>query len=73
VAEGQIYIAKESFATEYDGVPISVVAGHTRVREGHPLLRGREHLFEPLGVDYEWEQATAAPGEKRGKRSSAKK
>lgn len=61
----RIYIATESFATEIDGQPVSVVAGMTRVREGHPLLAGREHLFQPLEIHFEVEQATAAPGEKR--------
>lgn len=65
-AGGAIFQARESFSTILDGAPIAVVGGHTRVREGHPLLKGREHLFEPLTVDYDVEQATAAPGEKRG-------
>lgn len=65
--KGAIYVARESFTTELaDGTPIHVRSGVTRVREGHPLLVGREELFEPMTVDYEVEQATAAPGEKRG-------
>lgn len=64
--EGRIFIATDSFVTSLDGVDVTVSKGFTRVREGHPLLRGREHLFEPLTVHYEVEQATAAPGEKRG-------
>lgn len=65
-SHGTIYVARESFSTILKGEHIPVVGGRTRVREGHPLLKGREHLFEPLTVDYEMEQATAAPGEKRG-------
>lgn len=64
--EGRIFVARESFVCDLDGVPVTVSGGTTRVREGHPLLKGREHLFEPLTVHYEVEQATAAPGEKRG-------
>lgn len=63
--QGQILVAKESFSTVVDGVPVSVVAGQTRVREGHPLLKGREQFFELLTVHYDVEQATAAPGETR--------
>jgi hypothetical protein len=43
------------------------------VRDGHPLLKGRDDLFDPADqlsrfdhVDVE--QATAAPGEKRGEK-----
>lgn len=62
-----IWVARESFNTNLkDGTQVTVVAGRTRVREGHELLKGREMMFEPLVVDYEIEQATAAPGEKRG-------
>lgn len=63
---GEIYVAKQSFTTELDGVPISVFGGVTRVRAGHQLLKGREDLFEPLKVHYDVEAATAAPGETRG-------
>lgn len=60
-----IYRAKESFTTTVGGKDISVIEGRTTVREGHPLLKGRETLFEPLVVDYDVEQATNRPGEKR--------
>lgn len=62
---GLIYIATESFSCNLDGVPVVVRAGETRVREGHELLRGREHMFKPITAHYEVEQATAAPGEAR--------
>jgi len=65
-SEGRIFIAKESFAMNFNGADISVIAGSTRVREGHPLLKGPEHLFEPINVHYDVESATDAPGEKRG-------
>lgn len=66
----RIFIAKESFSTELDGVQITVMKDITRVREGHPLLDGREQFFRLLDVHYDLEQATAAPGEKRGARRS---
>lgn len=61
-----ILVAKESFIVKYDGQMVTVHQGVTRVRAGHPLTKGRESLFEPLTVDYDVEQASAAPGEKRG-------
>ena len=69
-AQGKLYVAKESFHTEVDGVPITVVANATRVREGHPLMAGRAHLFAEITPDYEWEQAVDEPRAVR--RASAK-
>ena len=61
-----IFVAKDSFSTTLDGQPVVVQKGVTRVRAGHPLLKGREMFFEPLIVQYDIERATSAPGEKRG-------
>jgi hypothetical protein len=65
---GNVWVAKETFACEIDGEQIIVQAGQTRAREGHPLLDTYREMFEPAdtGVAFEVEQATAAPGEKRG-------
>lgn len=63
---GEIFVAKQSFSTDVDGVPISVNAGITRVRAGHPLLKGREDLFEPITVHYDVDQASPVRGETRG-------
>jgi hypothetical protein len=73
MASDEILVAKETFTTELDGSPVVVQKGRTRVRAGHPLTEGREELFEPveLEVHYDVEQATAAPGEKRGATSSS--
>lgn len=62
----EIFVAKESFTTTLDGQSIVVNKGVTRVRAGHPLLKGRMAFFEPLTVHYEIERATAGPGERRG-------
>lgn len=64
--EPSIFVARTSGDIKIDGEVYSYRAGRTRVREGHPLLRVIPERFEPLKVDYEIEQATAAPGEKRG-------
>lgn len=63
-----VWVAKETFACEVDGEQITVFAGTTRVREGHPLLDIYRGSFESTDTDvhFDVEQATAAPGEKRG-------
>ncbi len=66
VADGQVLIATETFACTFGGADHVFQAGVTRVRAGHPILKGIEHLFKPVDAHYEIEQATAAPGEKRG-------
>jgi hypothetical protein len=68
-SSGKVYVAKDSGSAYVEGYgDLSFVKGITRVREGHPLLKGREYLFEDLDlrVDYDVEDTTAAPGEKRG-------
>jgi hypothetical protein len=51
-----------------------VIQSRTTVREGHPLLDGREHLFEPFTVDYEWAPPeTKAPAEPSKARSATDK
>jgi hypothetical protein len=47
-----IYRATKAFMAEHKGRRTTVRAGQT-IREGHPLLKGREHLFEALTVDFE--------------------
>jgi hypothetical protein len=63
-----VWVATETFACEIDGVGVVVHAGETRVREGHPMLDTYRTSFKlaDQGVHFEVEQATAAPGEKRG-------
>lgn len=63
--KGEMLVAKESFVVRYEGSDHPIVGGVTHVRAGHPILRGVEHLFEPVKAHYEVEQATAAPGEAR--------
>jgi hypothetical protein len=50
----QMLVAKESFATQDEnGVPVSVIAGVTRVEEGHWLLDGgREAFFQPMDAHF---------------------
>ncbi|WP_119728343.1 hypothetical protein [Thermomonospora amylolytica] len=60
-----ILVAKKTATFDYNGERIVVHAGITRVRAGHPMLEGREDLFEPIDVHYDVEDATARPGAKR--------
>jgi hypothetical protein len=63
-----IFIATREFHHELDGFPDIVRRGEL-VRQGHELLRCYPEFFEPVenGVKYDVEQATAAPGELRGR------
>jgi hypothetical protein len=66
VLEGRrIYVPISSFVADIDGIP-TTFRETTRVREGHPVLKGREHLFREIDAHYEVEAASAAPGEVRG-------
>jgi hypothetical protein len=70
----ELFQAKESFVTHVDGEQISVSRGDL-VRAGHPILKGRDELFEPAEgfVRFDVEQATKAPGEKRGERKRSRR
>jgi hypothetical protein len=63
----EIYVARHGFACSLDGEEVRVAEGE-RVRYGHPLLRSHADMFKPVDEDvkYDVEQATAAPGERRG-------
>jgi hypothetical protein len=67
---GRVFIANRTATVDVDGVPTIIHRGMTKVREGHALLSTHAELFNPDDslVHFEVENATAAPGEKRGKR-----
>lgn len=66
MAEGKIYVAaQDGLCVLEDGRVITLKAGVTRVREGHPLLKGREVMFRELDVHYDLEDARSAPEEKK--------
>jgi len=66
------YRANQGFATMLDGENVFVQQGEI-VRAGHPILEGRDELFDEVEnfgrFDQDVEQATQAPGEKRGKKA----
>lgn len=68
MAEPTVYIAIESGSAAVDGKPFTFVRNVTRVRAGHPALKQLGQFFRPVEdfVHYDVEQATSAPGEKRG-------
>lgn len=61
-----LYTALETFTARDNGQIYNVQRGDL-VRAGHPLLKGREHLFALAEdrVRFDIETATAAPGELR--------
>jgi hypothetical protein len=64
------YRANQGFATTFEGEPLFVAKGEL-VHKDHKLLKGRSEMFDPaedFGRFDIVEQATAAPGEKRGEK-----
>jgi len=64
-----IVAALDAFASTIDGVPVTVSRGDL-FEADHPLVKKLPYLFGPVRLRYpvvrSVEQATAAPGEKRG-------
>ncbi len=61
MSETDILVCRESAVFQFGGERVVVHKGQTRVRAGHPILEGREHLFEPLRVHYDVETARQEP------------
>jgi hypothetical protein len=62
----EMYVATVTFYVVIDGKQTMVKKGRDLVRAGHPLLERYPDNFKPVHVRFDVEQATAAPGEKRG-------
>ncbi len=63
------YVATQSTIRTVDGVEYNVSANETVVDETHPLYREHPHLFKRAKHQLpEVEQATRAPGERRGEK-----
>jgi len=58
-SEPDLYVGKEPATFDVDGSPV-FIGPNVVVRAGHPIMRGRESLFEPLVVHYDVERAAAA-------------
>ena len=50
-----IFVCRSTVLFEHDGVEVAIRRGAT-VRAGHPIMKGREDMFEPLVVEYDYEQ-----------------
>lgn len=72
-SKDDVLVATETFTCEVDGETYMVHKDRTRVRADHPLAKANEDRFKPvdLSTHYDIEQATAAPGEKRGQQQQA--
>jgi hypothetical protein len=64
--DDDIMIAVDSGVIVVDGRECQINRGHTRARRGHEIVKAAPNLWKQIDVHYEVEQATAAPGEKRG-------
>ncbi len=67
-----IYVANTNGWVHVGDEDVQLRRGITRVREGHPLLKQAPQFFDPIDVEYEVEQSTASPGEKRQVRQAPK-
>jgi hypothetical protein len=61
IMAGLIYVATQSGFLTVDGTEVPLIAGVTRVREGHALLKARPDMFRELTVHYDVETARQAP------------
>lgn len=52
----QILRARDSAVFEHGGQIVRIIKGQTTVEIGAAILKGREHLFEPLVVDFPKQQ-----------------
>lgn len=59
MSESGLYIGKESATFEFEGSPV-FIGPTTVVRAGHPIMKGREHLFAPLTVHFDLAEPKAA-------------
>jgi hypothetical protein len=68
---GQLFVARQAFAAQVGAETIIIQPGQV-VDANDPILKGRESLFDDFAPKIRKypgqrvEQATAAPGEKRG-------
>lgn len=53
IDRGSVYVARQSFVVWDGGRMLRFRRGRTTIREGHPLLKGREDRFAPQRVTYE--------------------
>ncbi len=52
MVEPDLFVGKEPATFEFEGATVFIGPGVV-VRAGHPIMKGRESLFEPLTVHYD--------------------
>ena len=50
---GPLLVARENAMYDFRGTPVTLIAGKTVARQGHPIVTGHEDLWEPLRVHYD--------------------
>lgn len=48
----QVYVPTTSIFFRYEGSDVMWVENRTTIEEGHPILKGREHLVKPIDIDF---------------------
>lgn len=68
MSDDTVYVATETFCVEHEGRDVVIHKDQTRIRSGHPIVLANPDRFRAVdnSVHLDFEQATAAPGEKRG-------
>ena len=51
--EPEVYVARSTGVVKVSGKIYRYIAGRTRVRANHPLLRAMPDKFQPLALDYD--------------------
>lgn len=65
--EAQILVANTSAVFSDGGRNYRIIKGRTTARRGARIIRGREHLWTPLVVDYDLPVTEEPPKRKRGR------
>jgi hypothetical protein len=66
---GKVFTPIDTFHTEHDGAPVTLVANVTRVREGHALHRANAGRFKEVDqtVDFDVERVAARIAKPQGR------
>lgn len=48
----QIFVPTVTARFDFHGRRVVLVKGRTTIEEGHPIIAGREHMLQPLAIDF---------------------
>lgn len=68
MADRDLYVGKEPATFDFEGSPV-FIGPKIVVRAGHPIMEGREDLFELLVVNYEVEETPPKAAESPTRRA----